>query len=422
MVLSNKKIAIVGGGPGGLTLARLLQLKGVEIKVYDRDLNKEARVQGATLDLHKKSGLLALKKADLLNEFKANYLPKAGIFRALDKNGNICVDTHHDNNQKFSNKKFKPEIDRGPLRNILLSSLKPDTVVWDSNFVSMTKVENVWHLNFKNGTMATADIVIGADGANSKIRPYLTSIKPIYTGITMLEGTVYDYMNTAPLFGNIIKEGKVFAYGDRKMMLIGAKGDGSLQFYTSCYTDENWTDISGINFKNKVEVIEWFKKEFSEWGDSWLELFENAEPFFLPRPQYCYPFNQSWEAQSDITILGDAAHLMPPFAGEGVNMAMLDALELSEALTNNTFTNTKDAIASFEKQMNVRFSKVGELTMFNTKWMHQPNALSIIKSMFSKNFVKAIPFIFKLVLNVYIQPYIQRTLNIDSNKKTLIQN
>jgi 2-polyprenyl-6-methoxyphenol hydroxylase-like FAD-dependent oxidoreductase len=113
---------------------------------------------------------------------------------------------------------------------------------------------------------------------------------------------------------------------------------------------------------------------------------------------------------------------MPPFAGEGVNMAMLDALELSEALTNNTFTNTKDAIASFEKQMNVRFSKVGELTIFNTKWMHQPNALSIIKSMFSKNFVKAIPFIFKLVLNVYIQPYIQRTLNIDSNKKTLIQN
>ena len=280
-MLQNKKIAIVGGGPGGLTLARLLQLQGAEVKVFDRDLNKDARVQGATLDLHKRSGLLALKKANLLSEFKDNYLPKAGIFRALDKNGNICVDTHKEDNQKFSNKKFKPEIDRGPLRNILLSSLKPDTVVWDSNFISMTKLGNGWQLNFKNGTTTTADLVIGADGANSNIRPYVTSIKPIYSGITMLEGTVYDFMNTTPQFGKIIKEGKVFAYGDSKVMLIGAKGDGSLQFYTSCYVDENWATTSGINFKNKVEVIEWFKKEFSEWGNSWLELFENAEPFFI---------------------------------------------------------------------------------------------------------------------------------------------
>jgi 2-polyprenyl-6-methoxyphenol hydroxylase-like FAD-dependent oxidoreductase len=326
------------------------------------------------------------------------------------------VDTHAEGTQKFSNKKFKPEIDRGPLRNILLSSLKPGTVVWDSHFISMTPLGNGRQLHFKNGTEETADLVIGADGANSKVRPYVTSIKPIYSGITMLEGTVYDFMNTAPQFGKIIKEGKIFAYGDSKVMLIGAKGDGSLQFYTSCYTNEDWATTSGINFKNKVEVIAWFKKEFSGWGNSWLELFENAEPFFVPRPQYCCPFNQNWEAQSNVTLLGDAAHLMPPFAGEGVNMAMLDALELCEVLTNNAFASTKEAIASYEKQMNLRFSKVGELTMFNTKWMHQPDALSIIKSMFSKNLFKALPFIFKLVMNVYVKPFIRRTSGITPNQ------
>ena len=52
MLLENKLIAIVGGGPGGLTLARLLQLKGANVKVYERDLNKDARVQGSLLDLH----------------------------------------------------------------------------------------------------------------------------------------------------------------------------------------------------------------------------------------------------------------------------------------------------------------------------------------------------------------------------------
>ena len=49
MMIQDKKIAIVGGGPGGLTLARLLELKNVEVKVYERDINKEVRVQGATL-------------------------------------------------------------------------------------------------------------------------------------------------------------------------------------------------------------------------------------------------------------------------------------------------------------------------------------------------------------------------------------
>ena len=70
MLLKNKQIAIVGGGPGGLTLARLLQLKGANVKVYERDINKDARVQGTTLDLHEESGLKALRHAQLLDEFK----------------------------------------------------------------------------------------------------------------------------------------------------------------------------------------------------------------------------------------------------------------------------------------------------------------------------------------------------------------
>ncbi len=61
----DKIIAIVGGGPGGLTLARLLQMNGANVTVYERDASRSARVQGATLDLHEESGLKALRKAGI---------------------------------------------------------------------------------------------------------------------------------------------------------------------------------------------------------------------------------------------------------------------------------------------------------------------------------------------------------------------
>ncbi len=139
---------------------------------------------------------------------------------------------------------------------------------------------------------------------------------------------------------------------------------------------------SGIDFKDNKQVLAWFKHQFSEWSDLWWELFERGETLFIPRPQYCMPLDQKWEAKPNITLIGDAAHWMPPFAGEGVNMAMLDALQLSEALTNPVFGNVQAAIGDYEKQMFARFAEVGEATLFNTKWMHEGNALNDMLAMF----------------------------------------
>src|SRR5580765_1179432 len=94
MLLQNKQIAIVGGGPGGLTLARLLQLKGADVKVYERDENREVRVQGATLDLHFESGLKALEEADLMDAFKEKYRPDNDRYRVVDQNATIFHDDH----------------------------------------------------------------------------------------------------------------------------------------------------------------------------------------------------------------------------------------------------------------------------------------------------------------------------------------
>ena len=410
MTILNKKIAIVGGGPGGLTLARLLQLKGADVKVYERDVNKNVRVQGGALDLHTDSGLLALKKAGLLEAFKKNYRPGAGLVRVVDNQAKIHFDEHIEGkDDKFGHKNHRPEIDRGPLRDILLNSLQPDTVVWDSHILSVEPVEGKWKLIFQNGNQIIADIVIGADGANSKIRPFVTDIKPFWTGITMLEGSIKDAEKTAPNIHKLLKGGKIFAYGNEKTLIVSSKGDGSFGFATSCITEEFWDKKSGINFKDNKQVLAWFKNTFSEWSEVWYELFENEKTLFIPRPQYCMPLNQKWEAQSNITLIGDAAHWMPPFAGEGVNMAMLDALQLSEALANPVFTDVQKAIANYEKLMFKRFAKIGQATLFNTEWMHQPNALKDMLTMFSKNMLKQSLFMARMWIHVTLLPFIRRT-------------
>ncbi|WP_346985838.1 NAD(P)/FAD-dependent oxidoreductase [Chryseobacterium sp. POE27] len=383
MLINNKSIAIVGGGPGGLTLARLLQLKGAEVKVFERDLNKNARVQGSPLDLHDDSGLAAIRKAGLLEEFKQNYLIGADRELIMNENAEVFFSDHDSKPEEdFGKGHFRPEIDRGTLRKILLESLQPETVVWNSHFVYMKKQGKGWLLHFKNNTTAYADIVIACDGANSKIRSYITDSKAFYTGITMLEGNIQQAEEAAPKVNALLKGGKIMAFGNNKNLLMGQKGNGDIGFYASFRTNENWASGSGLDYTNKTQILDWYKTTYPEWDSIWLELFENAETPFIPRPIYCIPFDQTWKTQPNITMIGDAAHVMPPFAGEGVNMAMLDALELSECLISDQYETLQEAISVYEIQMRKRASTVAKESLDNGELMHAENALENMLNFF----------------------------------------
>jgi 2-polyprenyl-6-methoxyphenol hydroxylase-like FAD-dependent oxidoreductase len=386
MLLQHKSVGIVGGGPGGLTLARLLQLKGVDVKVYERDFDKHARVQGSPLDLHEESGLAALRKVNLLEEFKKNFRPGADRMIITNEDAEIIFSDHEskiETNDEFGNPHFRPEIDRGPLRNILLESLQAETVVWNSHFTSMERQNEGWILHFKNGSSAYADVVIAADGANSKIRPYITEIKPFYSGIVMLEGNIYNAPDNAPRINAFLKGGKIMAFGKTKNLLLGQKGNGEIGFYASFRADENWVVNNGLDYTDKTQLLTWFKKEYSEWSSVWYELFENATTPFIPRPIYCMPLDQTWETLSNVTMLGDAAHLMPPFAGEGVNMAMLDALELSECLTTGKFKTLRESISSYELNMRKRAATTARHSLQNGERMHSENALQTMVDFFN---------------------------------------
>lgn len=383
MKLQDKKIAIIGGGPGGLTLAKLLQLKGADVKVYERDLNKHARVQGSPLDLHENSGLAALKQANLLEEFKNNFLPGADRMKIMNESAEVFYSDHETKlEENFGYEHFRPEIDRGVLRKILLESLEPETVVWDSQLISMEKQDEGWLIHFKNEQAVYADIVIGSDGANSKIRPYITDIKPFYSGITMLEGNISDAKNSAPNISALLNGGKIMAFGKGKDLLMGQKGNGEIGFYVSFKAPENWGVISGLDFSDKTQLLSWFKKEYPEWSESWYELFESTAAPFVPRPIYCIPFDQTWESSPNLTLIGDAAHVMPPFAGEGVNMAMLDALELSECLTSDKYDTLQEAISFYETTMRKRAAIIAKESLENGERMHSETALTTMLEFF----------------------------------------
>lgn len=377
MLLTDKQTAVIGGGPGGLTLARLLQLQGAAVTVYERDPDRTARQQGATLDLHDESGLRALTAAGLLDDFRRLYRPGADLLRLVDGQARILFDQHAQAaHTTFGHAHFRPEIDRGPLRELLLDSLRPATVVWNSRLRHLEPAGAGWRLHFHDGRTAYADLVVGADGASSQVRPLVTPLRPFFTGFTVVEGTIDEAARHAPGLWELVQGGKVFALAHNQSIILSAKGDGSLSFYTCQASAEDWGQRSGLDFQNRPQVAAWFARDFAQWSPSWQELFASDQLYVTPRPMYCMPLDQSWAPQPSITLLGDAAHLMPPYAGEGVNMALLDALELSRCLTDGRFPDLRTAIGHYETEMRQRGSAVAAVSIESMQQLHSPDALA----------------------------------------------
>jgi 2-polyprenyl-6-methoxyphenol hydroxylase-like FAD-dependent oxidoreductase len=351
MQLKDKKVAIIGAGPGGLTLARLLQQNGISVKIYERDADRYYRQQGATLDLHYDSGLKALRAAGLMEEFKKSYRPGAERVTITDNNA-IARYSESENEplQDLDSIYARPEIDRGPLRDLLINSLEDDTIIWNARFLELTENGKGWDLVFENQVNAYADVVVAADGANTRVRKYLTDIGRIYSGSTIVEGNIYNAAINAPKLWKLTNGGKIFALWQGKTIIMSAKGEGSLSFYTITKEAERWAETPGIDFGIKEEVFAWFKQRFSDWSTDWHEIFTTNDSYFVQRPQYYFPVDQSWKSLSNLTMLGDAAHQTPP-SGDGVNQAMLDALELQEVLVSDHFSSLLEAIACYEKKM-----------------------------------------------------------------------
>jgi 2-polyprenyl-6-methoxyphenol hydroxylase-like FAD-dependent oxidoreductase len=373
--IDGKKIAIVGGGPGGLTLARLLQQGGARVSVYERDQSRSARVQGSALDLHENSGLAALKAAGLMEAFWANHRPDLNSLRLTDSNGTVL----HEHVRRMSGPGKRPEIERGPLRDLLLDSLQPDTVQWDCRLESSQVLGEQILLLFANGQTSVVDIAIGSDGANSRMREVVTPIRPQYVGVSLVEALVPAAKHAIPELWDLLGGSALIALGGERTIGMGTKPDGSVLLYAGLKTDDPAARQSLEEATGPDQRVSWFHANFKGWSDLWEPLFREAVSMVW-RPLLVCPTDQRWKTKSNVTLIGDAAHVMPPYAGEGVNMAMLDALALSNSLLSEDTPG--DAIAAYEVEMFSRMRSTTADTMVNTEMFYAPDACERVVALF----------------------------------------
>ena len=365
-MLEQQQITIIGGGLGGLTLASILHRHGVDVAVHELEASPTIRRQGSILDMHEESGQLALQRAGLLEAFRTHVIPGADVMLILDKTGAI--------HWQDSSNNTRPEIGRGVLRNLLRQSLPADSIHWNSKVNSIARLEKGrYEVRLANDETFTTTLLIGADGAWSKVRPLLSEARPVYSGISFVETHLFDIDVHHPEVAALVGRGSMAALSNEKGLLTQCDGEGHLTVYVALKTtDEHWLATSGIDLEDTVSVRSHLLNIFASWDKRLRALIAEHDTEFLLRGLYTLPVDHRWERVPGVTLLGDAAHLMLP-SGEGANLAMLDGAELAEALLSHLH-DVEAALAAYEEALFPRSAAAAVDSIMLTNAMYTTDA------------------------------------------------
>ncbi|KAE8133688.1 FAD/NAD(P)-binding domain-containing protein [Aspergillus pseudotamarii] len=341
-------IAIIGAGPGGLVFARLLELGGItDYVIYERDESATPGPwqQGGTLDLHGPSGQLALKRAGLFDKFSKDLARwEASGLHIVDSRGATVVQMDEGSN--------RPEIDRVQLRQLLLDSVPAHKIRWghavsavERNADScMASGDNGSIIHFVNGSSVTGfRLIVGADGAWSKVRPLLTSAKPVYSGKMFIEGSLSHNNPIYKMATEMVGLGNMAVLGNGIKMAVQQVSNGTYRVYFGLPVPEDFyhhrqpSSMAATDPISKAEAVRQLLLSSNDFYATWAPelkcLVETTEGPFRAWPLYRMEpesVGRARDAAPGVTLLGDAAHLPTPFAGEGVNCSMYDAVMLAD--------------------------------------------------------------------------------------------
>ncbi|MFG2603248.1 FAD-dependent oxidoreductase [Streptomyces sp. NPDC048514] len=340
--ITTTPVTIIGAGLGGLTLARVLHVHGVPATIYEAEASPAARAQGGLLDIHEHDGQRALKAAGLFEEFLGLVHHGAEASRIADKDGKLLLDEPDDGTGG------RPEVLRGALRHLLLDSLPAGTVRWGHKVSAVRPLRGGRHeVTFADGATVTSGLLVGADGAWSRVRPLLSDAKPEYVGTSLIETYLFDADTRHPASARIVGDGSFFALAPGKGIAAHREPNGVLHTYVTVRKPQAWLDA--IDFTDTGAATARVAAEFHGWAPEIIALVTEGETAPVPRTLNALPSAHRWERVPGVTLLGDAAHLMCP-SGEGANLAMYDGAELGNALAAHP-DDVEAALTAYEEAL-----------------------------------------------------------------------
>src|ERR1700761_126535 len=332
-------VTVVGAGLGGLVLARVLHVHGIPVTVYEAEASASARTQGGLLDIHPSNGQVAIEAAGLAGQFRSLVLPGRESYRVLDRAGTVLLDRPDNGTGE------RPEVSRGELRQLLLDSLPDGVVHWGRKVSKVQAVGEGRHeLRFADGATALTSVLIGADGAWSRVRPLLSGATPRYIGFTSVETFLFGAGTRHRATAQAVGAGSMFALAPGQGFLAYRERGGTVHAYAELKKPADWlAGADGASVPARVAA------EFGGWAPELTALITDTDTAPVVRPLYTLPPGHHWARVPGVTLIGDAAHLAPP-NGEGANTAMLDGAELGRAIAAHP-SDPDVALGQFEQAM-----------------------------------------------------------------------
>ena len=348
-------------------------MHGIDAVVYERESSRGTRGQGGMLDLHSGTGQRALREAGLIEQFHAIARRAGQDLRLLEPDGTLLLQEDTPDDAPLE----RPEVDRADLRNLLLDSLPGHAVRWGHAYESADD----GLLHFADGRSATYDLLVGADGADSRVRALLTDARPAHTGQNVLELGIPDIDRTHPDLAAMVGRGNYWVFGDGQSLAAQRNGDGRVRIGLSFYnTAEDWFDTSGISFDDPAGARARLIDLFAGWDPRFIALIAACDDTILPRSITTLPIGLTWPSTPGVTLLGDAAHLMPP-VGHGANMALLDGALLGLALAANP-DDLPAAVEGYEREMFERTGASARQSAHMQEMLSSPDASQKILAFF----------------------------------------